>query len=238
MSAARRGLPFPGGERIFTRMFTRLGCQGRPPQFRIEFYPYASLMHTIRLRDEVAQVRLSDLLRGAPLAAQEAAAAMLLARLYRRRAPQALLRAYREFALSHSTRRRLQRLRRTRAQRVAQDALGRQFDLTRLFHKLNRQYFGGRLKQPRLGWSSRAWPRQLGVFDPALRQIVLNRRLDDRRVPRYAVEYVLFHEMLHVKHPARRSRCGLQVHSAHFRREEKRFAEYNRARRFFQSWRA
>lgn len=238
MSGRRRVTPFPGGERIFTRMFTRLGCQGRPPQFRVEFYPYASLMHTIRLREEVAHVRLSDLLRGAPLAAQEATAAMLLARLYRRHTPRALLRAYQEFATSPSTRRRLHRLRRTRGQRVAQDARGRRFDLARLFRKLNRQYFGGRLQQPRLGWSRRAWPRQLGVFDPALRQIVLNCRLDDRRVPHYAVEYVLFHEMLHMKYPARRLGCGLQSHSAQFRREEKRFAQYDRARRFFHSWRA
>ncbi len=237
MKTPRRAVPFPGGERIFVRMFTRLGCQGRPPQFRVEFYPYASLMHTIRLRDDVAQARLSDLLRRAPLAVQEAAAAILLARLYRRRAPRKLLRIYRDFALANSTRRRLHRARRSRGRRVENGARGRHHHLGPLFEKLNRRYFGERLARLQLGWSHRAWPRQLGVFDPALRQIVLNRRLDSPRVPRYAVEYVLFHEMLHVKYPARRSRCGLSAHSAHFRREEKRFAEYNRARRFFRSWR-
>ena len=41
----------------------------------------------------------------------------------------------------------------------------------------------------------------------------------------------LFHEMLHVKHPTRRSGCSLVSHSREFREEEKRFAEFERARR-------
>ncbi|MCL6565675.1 MAG: M48 family peptidase [Acidobacteriia bacterium] len=237
MKAATGSIPVPGGARLFLRMFTRLGCPGRPPAFRVEFYPYAGLTHTIRLREQVAQVRLSDLLRDAPLRVQEAAAALLLARLYRRQLPPALRQQYREFALAERTRRKLQRLRRARGRRPADNPRGRCYDLEQLFRQLNRRYFGGRLRPPRLGWSCRAWTRQLGVFDPALKQIVLNRRLDRPSVPRYAVEYVLFHEMLHVKHPARRSRCGLQTHSVHFRREEKQFAEWERAQRFFARWR-
>ena len=81
----------PGGAQTFHRIYTRLGCQGRPPQFVVEFYPYANLMHTIRVREEVAQVRLCDALRGAPLEVFEAAAAILLSRVYRRRAPRELL---------------------------------------------------------------------------------------------------------------------------------------------------
>jgi predicted metal-dependent hydrolase len=45
------------------------------------------------------------------------------------------------------------------------------------------------------------------------------------------VEYVLFHEMLHVKHPTRRSGCSLVSHSKEFRAEERRFEEFERARR-------
>ena len=70
--------PVPGGARIFQRIFTRLGCQGRPPHFVVEYYPYADLTLTIRLREETAYIRLSDLLREARLPVQEAAAAILL----------------------------------------------------------------------------------------------------------------------------------------------------------------
>jgi predicted metal-dependent hydrolase len=55
--------------------------------------------------------------------------------------------------------------------------------------------------------------------------------MDRPGVPRYAVEYVLFHEMLHVKHPTRRSGCTLVSHSPEFRAEEKRFEDFDRARK-------
>ena len=76
-----------GGERVFQRIFTRLGCQGRPPQFQVELYPYANLSHTLRLRQDVAFVRLSDILQDAPVPVIEAAAAILLGQMYRRRVP-------------------------------------------------------------------------------------------------------------------------------------------------------
>ena len=45
-----KNTPVPGGAHIFHRLYTRLGCHGRPPQFVVEFYPYANLMHTIRVK--------------------------------------------------------------------------------------------------------------------------------------------------------------------------------------------
>ncbi len=213
-------------------MYTRLGCQGRPPQFVVEFYPYANLMHTIRLREHTAYVRVSDLLRAAPLAVLEAAAAILLGRLYRQRPARKQIEIYRNFSLAGGTRRSLARARRARAQIVKLGPRGKFHDLARVFAKLNEKYFQGHLAQPALGWSSRAWRRQLGCFDPALNQIVINARLDHQQVPAYVVEYVLFHEMLHVKHPIRAASCGLQAHSREFGREEKQFAQYERARRF------
>ena len=47
----------PGGAPLFQRIFTRLGCDGRPPRFRVEFYPYSSLVLTIRRREEAVAQR-------------------------------------------------------------------------------------------------------------------------------------------------------------------------------------
>jgi hypothetical protein len=230
--ASERPSSIAGGAAIFQRLYTRLGCRGRPPRFEVEFYPYANLMHTIRLRDETAFVRLSDALRRAPRAVLESAAAILLARIYRRHAPSELLSAYRRFVLLPRTRRRVALLRGVRGRRVSTGPRGAIYDLAPMFTRLNRQYFSGRLHRPRLGWSSRTWRAQFGCFDPALDQIVMNRWLDQASVPRYAVEYVLFHEMLHVKHPLRAARCGIEAHSLKFRVEERRYANYDRARKF------
>ena len=225
---------FPGADRIFHRIFTRLGCQGRPPRFVVELYPYANLAHTMRLRQETAHVRLSDILRDAPVQVIEAAAAILLAQMYRRRLPSELRDLYRQFALAHSTRRHIAHVRRERARRIAHNPRGAFHDLAPMFAALNLEYFEGNLRRPRLGWSARSWRSQYGCFDPSLDQIVMNNRLDRADVPSYAVEFILYHEMLHVKHPLRAAACGLQAHSAEFRVEEKRFMHYDRARKFLQ----
>ena len=224
--------PVPGGERLFQRIYTRLGCQGRPPHFVVEYHPYSNLTHTIRLRGDTAYVRLSDALGNAPRAIVEAVAAVLLSRLYRQRAPAELLESYRNFSYARSTRKRLLQLRRLRARQMEHRPAGKHHNLELLFDRLNRQYFNTTLVTPRLAWSRRAWRTQLGCFDPALSQIVMNRQLDRPSVPECVVAYVLYHEMLHVKHPVRFAHCRRESHSAAFRKEEKRFAEYNSAIRF------
>ena len=232
MKRAARGAPVHGGNQLFTRMFTRLGCIGRPPQFIVEFFPYANLALTIRLREDHAIVRFSDILRKAPLPVLESAAAILLGQLYRRSVPRELRELYRQYQLAHSTRRHIARVRRKRARRIAHQPRGRFHDLEPIFAALNRAYFAGQLRRPRLAWSACPWRSQFGCFDPALGQIVISVRLDRADVPRFAVEYILYHEMLHVKHPLRAAACGLEAHSTDFRAEEKRFAHYDRARKF------
>ncbi len=224
----------PGGAQIFHRIYTRLGCEGRPPQFVVEYHPYTDLTHTIRLREGMARVRISDVMRSAPRAVVEAVAAILLSRLYRRRTPEELVEIYRQFSYARSTRQRILLQRRRRARRVAHQPSGAHHDLLPLFERLNGQYFEGSLPRPRLGWSSRIWRSQLGCFDPALNQIVINRQLDRPAVPEYVVAYVLYHEMLHQKHPVRFARCRRESHSAEFRREEKHFGDYQRAMKFLE----
>jgi predicted metal-dependent hydrolase len=124
----------------------------------------------------------------------------------------------------------MNRMRGGRVRLAASNPRGQIFDLGKLFEELNGKYFRGELRRPHIGWSSKNWRRQFGCYDPGPNQILLNRRMDRASVPQCAVEYVLFHEMLHVKHPTRRSGCSLVSHSKEFRAEEKRFAEFDRAR--------
>ncbi len=75
--------------------------------------------------------------------------------------------------------------------------------------------------------------RTIGLFRPGVAsQIVINRQLDRETVPHFVVEYVMYHEMLHVKHPMRFERCRRKSHSPEFRREEKKYADYGRAMKF------
>ena len=122
-------------------------------------------------------------------------------------------------------------MRRGRVRSGATGPQGRHFDLGRLFDDLNEKYFEGKLARPHIGWSARSWRRQFGCYDPGPNHILLNRRMDRPGVPQCAVEYVLFHEMLHVKHPTRRSGCALVSHSPEFRAEEKLFPDFRHARK-------
>ena len=228
---ARSIAAVPGGSTLCQRIFTRIGCAGPPPAFRVEFYPYASLTLTIRRRDEQLIVRLSDLLQRAPIAVLEGAAALLLAKIYRRRTPRALVAPYNEYAKSHRTRQRIQNMRSGRVRRSSLNPAGRYFDMNAMFEDLNARFFSGSLPKPHLGWSTRNWRRQFGSYDPGPDQILLNKRMDRLEVPRYVVEYVLYHEMLHVKHPTRKSGCTLLSHSPEFRAEEKLFPDFAHARK-------
>jgi hypothetical protein len=213
-------------------MFTRIGCIERPPNFHVEFYPYSNLVITIRRRQESFFVRFSDLLRRAPQSVLEGAAALLLARVYRRRTPRTLVKAYLEYARSDRTRTRISSMRRNRVRLEHTAPQGRHYDLASLFDRLNQKYFENLLECPHIGWSTRGWRRQFGCYDPGPNQILLNRRMDKPGVPQFVVEYVLYHEMLHVKHPTRRSGCSLVSHSPEFRAEERRFEQFDPARKF------
>src|SRR5260370_710227 len=218
MKSRRRKISLvPGGGPLFQRMFTRLGCDGRPPRFRVEFYPYSSLVLTIRRREEGVYVRFPALWGRAPLAVPEGAPALLLARVYRRKAAPALTEPYLEYARSDRTRSRMNRMRRGRVRLAATSPHGAHFNLNLLFDELNGKYFSGQIQRPHIGWSTRSWRRQFGCYDPGPNQILLNRRMDRPNVPACAVEYVLYHEMLHVKHPTRRSGCSMVSHSLEFR---------------------
>ena len=80
---------------------------------------------------------------------------------------------------------------------------GSVYDLEELFEDLNRRFFFGLMARPQLTWSNNHARRMLGHYDPAHNAIVISKIFDHPRIPRYAIEYLLYHEMLHLKHPVK-----------------------------------
>ena len=70
----------------------------------------------------------------------------------------------------------------------------------------------------------------LGRFDITHNTIFISRLFDSPKFRSYVTEYVMFHEMLHVKHQCRVQDSRLIVHTPEFRAEEKRFAHYREAK--------
>ena len=53
-------------EPIFQAAFSKLKPRTSVPQMHIEFFPFAGLTHTARLRNDLLYIRVSDLLVDAP----------------------------------------------------------------------------------------------------------------------------------------------------------------------------
>ena len=109
---------------------------------------------------------------------------------------------------------------------------GRVYDLHAIFDQLNARYFHGLMGRPQMTWSRQHARNSLGHYDPAHNTIVVSRIFDRASVPRYAVEYLVYHEMLHLKHPVRLRGSRRCVHSSHFQEEEKLFPHLERAKQF------
>lgn len=219
-------------EEILSKTYRELRPRAPKPRIQAAFYPFANLNNTIRLREGVLHVRLSDLLEGAPLTVIEAIAHILLAKIYRK--PIAALHStrYRRYVSSHSVSRKAQLVRQVRGRKRIHSARGQVYDLDEIFEDLNRRFFHGLLARPQLTWSRLRARNSLGHYDPAHNAIVVSRVFDHTSVPRYAVDYIVYHEMLHLKHPVKLRGSRRCVHGPEFQKEEKLFPQLDEAKLF------
>ena len=128
--------------------------------------------------------------------------------------------------------RQAEHIRQTRGRKRLQAPQGHHYDLEEVFESLNARFFHGLLGRPVLTWSAHAARRMLGHYDAAHNTIVVSRVFDRPDTPRCAVEYLLYHEMLHLKHPVR-VRAGRRcVHSREFQAEERLFPELEEAKEY------
>jgi len=218
----------------FDEAFRRLG--GYRKRFRpaiaaieVRFYPYAGSRHTIRVRSGRVYVRISDVFRSAPSEVIRALAFLLVARLLSRKPPRDQERLYRSYAYSPEVLRASDLARRQRGRKVISTASGRVYDLDRIFLRVNRRHFDGEIEKPVLTWSKRRTRSILGHHDAAHDTITISKTLDSPEVPEWFVEYIMFHEMLHIKHPARIINGRRYYHTPAFRAEEKSYPRYGQA---------
>lgn len=217
---------------IFEQAYREIRPRSDIPAFKIEFRSYVGVSSTIRLRDGAFLVRISDLLEGAPEVVLRSLAEILLAKIYRKKVPTDVLRRYRTYVSSHHVAQRSNLVRQLRGRKHIHSAQGVIYDLDAIFDDLNHRFFYGLMGRPRLTWSRTRARNRLGHYDPAHNTIVISRLFDSPQVPQYAVDYIVFHEMLHLKHPVRLRGSRRCVHSREFLAEEKEFPHWREAQRF------
>lgn len=220
----------PQLQEIFSAAYREVRPRAPFPPFHIEFFPFSNINNTIRLREGKVLVRISDLLSGAPDDVLHAIAHILLAKLYRKEIERRHATRYRRYLGRRDVSSKAHLLRQERGRKILLSAQGRTYDLEAIFEDLNRRFFHGLLARPLMTWSRHTSRQNLGHYDPAHNTIVISRIFDRPDMPQYAVEYLVYHEMLHLKHPVKLNGSRRCVHPKAFQEEEKLFPELEKAK--------
>lgn len=195
------------------------------------FHQNSSTMISLTRKGRSGTLRMHNLFCDAPPSVLEAIVCTFFTRVGRRKSKELrsrildFLEENREAALSSVS---LPRIRPPR---------GRVYNLVDVRRRVVNRYLPECRPMPvRVGWSYRATPALMGkwVETPAdsPNLIVVNRLLDDKRVPLYYLEYILFHETLHDLYPIRRENGRWVHHPVEFRRRERLFPYYREAQRW------
>ena len=217
---------------IFQEEYRALRPRAPIPPIAVRFRRFTSLNTTIRLREGKIFVSLSDLIEGAPENVIRAIAHILLAKLYKKAIDPGQNLRFKRFTTSAAVSRQTELIRHARGSKRFTGPQGHYYNLEEVFDSLNERFFNSLLGRPELTWSESVARRSLGHYDAAHNTIVVSRVFDRPSSPRYAVEYLLYHEMLHLKHPVRMRGLRRCVHSREFKADEARFPQLREALAF------
>jgi len=230
IEGVQSSLFFETPEEIYARVFRELKPRTAIPALHVEFCRFANADSFIRLENGRLGVRISDLLAGAPAPVTEALAYILLGKLYRKPVPRVYAHRYRLYLNRRDVRRQMHLVRQIRGRKFISGPQGEHRNLDGIFDRLNDQYFHGLLGKPQLGWSRQAARGMLGHFDPSHNAIIISRIFDREKAPELALEYVMFHEMLHLRYPVDHHEVRRRVHTREFREAEKKFPHLKEAK--------
>ena len=122
------------------------------------------------------------------------------------------------------------------------DAQGAHFNLEARARRLNKQYFGEELSFDFIwgrGSKGRRCQRHvtLGTWNERQRLIRIHPMLDMPNVPGFYLDYIIYHEMVHIAIPSRTDSGGrMHHHTKDFYDLERRYAHYGEAQRWEKRW--
>ena len=196
------------------------------------FYPYCDLKHTWRREGTRVAFKISDYMDGSPEDVLDSMAWYLVCRAFRMSCPSDHSRRYLRYSRSSELWERVGHLYISRARNLTLRPRGVHRDLSAVFDYVNSNYFGSKIQDPILAWVAESPSRRLGYYFAPLRLLAVNTAFDSERVPRYALEFVVYHELLHHVDaldgiPRRRVH-----HTRSFKDQERLFSSYVDAERW------
>jgi len=219
---------------IYQEAFRKLSRNGLEQKIEVQFYPYVGINHTIRVRNGTIYVRISDIFKNAPRDVQNSLGYILISKLLRKKISPEMLNNYKRFVKSEEIFQEAMKVKRTRGRKIIVSSKGEFYDLEKIFVRINRDYFNQTISRPTLTWSKKKTFRILGQYDSTHNTIVISKSLDNKKVPAYVVEFVVFHEMLHIFHPTQHRAGRRYNHTPQFRRDEEKFVCFVEAESWIQ----
>lgn len=113
------------------------------------------------------------------------------------------------------------------------NARGKCHKLNEIYDSLNTEYFNDRVNAV-ITWGKRLsrWysgKRTLGSYDESNNIIRINPVLDQGSIPKYFVEFIVYHEMLHADMVSKKNKGRNIIHTKEFKRREQFFKKYEKA---------
>ncbi len=216
-------------EELYRKVIAKLSPRNPPKGISISFYPYSRINHTIRIRNDVILVRLSDTFKEVPIEIHRALAEILTAKLFKKPVSKSTRSTYSDFVSSDAFRKTANEITKSRSRKKTGSPQGKVYNLEGIFEKVNLIYFQNSIAKPRIAWSARKTYRRLGNYNYDEDTITISRTLDSPETPKYVIEFVVFHEMLHKYHGVTRKNGRRYYHTPEFKRDEKKFSYYQEA---------
>jgi hypothetical protein len=216
-------------EAAAARAHRALGVE--PGPCRLGFASYADGRSTVREEpDGTLRFRVTDRLRGAPPQVLEGVLAVLLCKMHRlpvARADADAVRAYKMYLEQARPGPPSDGAPRRRPSRKHIDPVGVHRSLLESYLRVSLDMGLVLPEIPKLSWSRTASRSRFGHWDPDHQAVVISQVLDDPRVPESVLDYVLYHELLHIIHPVRMgSGTKRRVHTPEFKRAERKYPKW------------
>jgi len=200
-----------------------------PPRLVVTFRPLAEAYFRTTARGGELRVVVNDAFEEAPIDVLRDMAKVIVARASGAARPRRVGKAFWEYVETEELRGRMQRNYLVRQRSFVPDPRGEAWDMEDLFDHVNDRYFQGALGRPMMGWTRRPITYRWGWYSSMVRPnglIVLNRLLDDPKVPSYVLEGTMHHEMLHMLSDPEIVGDRRVVHTREFREREREFHRY------------
>lgn len=185
-----------------------------------DYYSYKSIKNTARVKKGILYVRASDKLKDAPQEVKEALAYVLLSKIKGIRVAPRYKRTYNEYIHNIIINESFDNV------KGIHEPNGSYFDLDEIFCSVNNKFFDNEISKPSLRWSKRRAYRIFGRYDRSKNEIVVSSLLDEKKTPKFVVEYIMYHEMLHIKFGFTYKRGRRKIHTGPFKKEEEKFPFY------------